>query len=240
MLTWALPCIDKDECVTVKSPASNILVESVYCNWSGGCAIGSLGANTAISNIKYSHVYTQNSNQMLMIKSHGGSGYLENAVFDNFMGHSNAYTLDLDSAWSSQTLVAGNGVQYTNLTFSHWHGTATAGATRPVIKLVCPAAAPCKELDISSFYIWTETGSSEKYQCENAYGSGGCLRAGSSYTTYTTTATVTTMSSYSYTTMPGELTAGLGLTTSIAIPPVPTSFYPGLKPTSALCKSGGC
>lgn len=48
----------------MKSPASNILVESVYCNWSGGCAIGSLGADTAISNIEYNHIYTQNSNQM--------------------------------------------------------------------------------------------------------------------------------------------------------------------------------
>lgn len=48
----------------MKSPASNILVESVFCNWSGGCAIGSLAADTAISNIEYNHVYTQNANQM--------------------------------------------------------------------------------------------------------------------------------------------------------------------------------
>lgn len=48
----------------MKSPASNILVESVFCNWSGGCAIGSLAADTAISNIEYNHIYTQNSNQM--------------------------------------------------------------------------------------------------------------------------------------------------------------------------------
>ena len=34
---------NKDECVTVKSPASNLLIENIYCNWSGGCAIGSLG-----------------------------------------------------------------------------------------------------------------------------------------------------------------------------------------------------
>lgn len=27
---------NKDECVTVKSPASDILVENIYCNWSGG------------------------------------------------------------------------------------------------------------------------------------------------------------------------------------------------------------
>lgn len=37
---------NKDECVTVKSPANHILVENIYCNWSGGCAMGSLGADT--------------------------------------------------------------------------------------------------------------------------------------------------------------------------------------------------
>ncbi|KAI1317826.1 pectin lyase fold/virulence factor [Xylariaceae sp. FL0255] len=40
---------NKDECVTVKSPASNIMIESIYCNWSGGSAIGSLGAGTGTS-----------------------------------------------------------------------------------------------------------------------------------------------------------------------------------------------
>lgn len=226
--------------MTVKSPASNVLVESVFCNWSGGCAIGSLGADTSISNIEYNHIYTQNANQMLMIKSRGGSGTLENCVFNNFMGHGNAYTLDLDSAWSSQSVADGDGVQYTNLTFSHWHGTAANGAQRPVIRLVCPAEVPCEDLTISSFYVWTESGSYEEYLCENAFGSGPCLHTGSATSTYTTTATVTTVSGYAYTTMPGELSSGLGLTTSISIPAMPTSFYPGLTPTSALCKNGGC
>lgn len=239
MLTSGRP-IDKDECVTVKSPASNILVESVYCNWSGGCAIGSLGADTAISNIEYNNVYSQSCNQMFMIKSNGGSGYLENSVFKNFMGHSNAYTLDLDSAWSSQTTAAGSGVEYTNLTFSEWHGTSSNGAQRPVIRLICQAGVPCKELEVTEFHVWTDSGKSVDYLCENAYGSGYCLKSGSNYAAYTTTSTVTTVASSAYTTMPGEVTAGLGLTVSIAIPPVPTSFYPGLEPSKALCKSGGC
>jgi hypothetical protein len=54
----------RDECVTIKNPANHMLVEQIYCNWSGGmssksgdqlvsscntdcvpgCAMGSLGA----------------------------------------------------------------------------------------------------------------------------------------------------------------------------------------------------
>lgn len=210
-------------------------MDGVFCNWSGGSAIGSLGADTDIHDIEYNHIYSQNCNQMFMIKSNGGSGELYNGVFSNFMGHGNAYTLDLDAYWSSESTATGDGVQYTNLTFSHWHGTSENGAQRPVARFICPTEVPCTEIDIESFYIWTESGSYEYYLCENAYGSGACLHADSaSGTAYTTTATVTTVSGYSYTTMPGELSSGLGITTSIDIPAIPTSFYPGLTPTSAL------
>lgn len=59
---------NKDECVTVKSPANHILIEDIYCNWSGGCAMGSLNDGTDISKIQYSNVYTVNSNQMYMVR----------------------------------------------------------------------------------------------------------------------------------------------------------------------------
>ena len=47
---------NRDECVTVKSPSNNILVERIWCNQSGGSAIGSLGSGTAIENIVYRNV----------------------------------------------------------------------------------------------------------------------------------------------------------------------------------------
>jgi rhamnogalacturonan hydrolase len=109
------------------------------------------------------------------------------------MGHTNAYTLDIDSAWSGQSIVAGSGVAYSDLTFAHWHGTCAAGATRAPIQMLCPSGVPCKDITITAFYIWTETGSVEYYKCNNAYGTGPCLKTGSLYTTYTSTGTVTTM-----------------------------------------------
>lgn len=69
-----------------QSPAKNILIENIYCNWSGGCGMGSLGADTDISDIVYRNIYTWKSNQMYMIKSNGGSGTVSNAVFENFIG----------------------------------------------------------------------------------------------------------------------------------------------------------
>lgn len=72
----------------MQSPSKNIQVENIYCNWSGGCGFGSLGAGTNISDVLYRNIYTWSSNQMMMIKSNGGSGFVENVVFENFIGTS--------------------------------------------------------------------------------------------------------------------------------------------------------
>ena len=85
-MRYPLSCADHDE----QSPSNKILVENNYCNWSGGCALGSLGANTSIDTVTYRNVYTWSSNQMMMIKSNGGSGTVTNALFENFIGHGNA------------------------------------------------------------------------------------------------------------------------------------------------------
>lgn len=103
--------------MTVKSPSTNILVERIWCNQSGGSAIGSLGADTAIENILYRNVYTNGGNQIFMIKSNGGSGYLRNVLLQNFIARGTAYGLDVDQFWSGQTTAAGNGVTLTNITF---------------------------------------------------------------------------------------------------------------------------
>lgn len=52
--------------------------------------MGSLGADTDISDITYKNIYTWDSNQMMMIKSNGGSGTVSNVVFENFIGKQQA------------------------------------------------------------------------------------------------------------------------------------------------------
>ncbi|KAE8144223.1 RGase A [Aspergillus avenaceus] len=230
---------NKDECVTVKSPAKNILVENIYCNWSGGCAMGSLGADTNISDITYRNVYTWKSNQMYMIKSNGGSGTVENVVLENFIGHGNSYSLDIDGAWSSMDTVDGDGVQLTNITVRNWTGGEENGAERGPVKVVCAEKAPCTEITIEDFAMWTESGDSQSNTCENAFGSGSCLQEGDGSSTYSTAVTDTAApSGYSATTMAEDLTTAFGTDASIPIPTIPTTFYPGATPYSALAGAG--
>ncbi|EPS30977.1 putative rhamnogalacturonase [Penicillium oxalicum 114-2] len=225
---------NKDECVTVKSPAKNILIENIYCNWSGGCAMGSLGADTAISDIHYRNVYTWASNQMYMVKSNGGSGTVSNVVLENFIGHGNAYSLDIDQQWSSMHTIAGKGVQLNNFTIQNWKGTESNGAQRGPIKVNCAAGAPCTDVKIKDFAMWTETGKYQKEICNNAYGSGSCLRSGKGGS-YSTTVTVNSApTGYYAPKMAADLQAAFGTDSPIPIPTIPTSFYPGQTPIKAL------
>lgn len=103
-----------DECVTVKSPSTNILVESVYCNVSGGCAMGSLGLGTDISLVHYRNIY-ENLAGGHYIKSYGGTGTVTNCVFENFIIHGSAYTLTNNEYWNHDS--GGTGVIVSDITY---------------------------------------------------------------------------------------------------------------------------
>ncbi len=84
----------------------------------------------------------------MMIKSNGGSGSVSNVVFENFIGHSNAYSLDVDQYWSSMSTVDGDGVSLSNMTFSNWSGTCASGTQRGPIKFACADGAPCTDMTV--------------------------------------------------------------------------------------------
>ena len=229
---------NKDECITIKTPAKDMLIEQIYCNWSGGSAIGSLGENTAIETIEYKNIYTWSSNQMMMIKSNGGSGYVKNCTFSNFIGHNNAYALNLNANWAQRALAAGNGVEYSNLRFSNWQATIVT-ASRPPINFDCPSGQPCTDIALSNLTFAPVSGSTMKYTCNNAYGTGYCLKTGSSGAYSSTTSVKVPTSGFDGPKMSGDLPAGLGLTVSIDIPAaIPTLFYPDLNPIKPLMGGG--
>lgn len=114
--------------------------------------------------------------EMFMIKSSGGSGFLKNAKFSNFIGHSNAYSLNIDANWTGRAPVPGPGVELSSLHFENWKGTAADGTQRAPIKIVCPDKVPCKGISITDFAVWTDKGNTVQYKCKSAYGTGACLK----------------------------------------------------------------
>ncbi|OJT11688.1 hypothetical protein TRAPUB_11793 [Trametes pubescens] len=210
---------NRDECVTVKSPASNILVERIWCNQSGGSAIGSLSDGTAIQNIQYRNVYTNGGNQAFMIKSNHGSGYVRSVTFENFISHDTAYGLNIDQYWSSQTPGSGAGVALSDITFSNWDGNVSDGVARPPIQLICADGAPCTGINLNNVNMWSKTDKAV-VKCESAYGSGvSCIKSGSGGAYAKVTQTISRPGGYSTpTTMAGDLASGFATNAAIPTP----------------------
>lgn len=181
-------------------------------------------------------MWTMSSSRISLVEYHvPASKHLANF---NILGHGNAYSLDIDQHWSSQDTSDGDGVQLNNITIRNWKGTAANGLERGPIKVTCSDTAPCTDITIEDFAIWTDEGDSEWYSCESAYGEGACLESGTDYTSYTTTVTVTAApTGYSASTMDDDVSTGFPTDASIDIPAIPTSFFPGLTPYSALASA---
>ncbi len=113
---------------------------------------------------------------MFMIKSNGGSGTVRQCTFSNFIGHANAYSLNLNAFWTQLKLQPGDGVLYRDLNFTGWMGSCADGARRAPINIVCPDAQPCRGITVDDFAVWTEKGGRQYYKCASAFGTGFCLR----------------------------------------------------------------
>ncbi len=130
---------------------------------------------------------------MLLIKSNGGNGPCSNANFANFTGHSNNNTLSIDAYWSGKPTDPGDGVEFDELTFANWAGTCLDGTKMPPIKLHCPTDNVCGSLEVDDFNVWTETGKTELFECQNAYGIGACMNQFAGNGAYKSTTTVKAM-----------------------------------------------
>jgi rhamnogalacturonan hydrolase len=103
-----------DECVTVKSPASNLLIESIHCNLSGGTAIGSLGLNTDIHDVEYNRLY-MNEADACYLKTNNGNGTVADISWTDVYINGGAYVLAINEAWGDD--IGSDGVQISGLTF---------------------------------------------------------------------------------------------------------------------------
>ncbi|KAH7108519.1 pectin lyase fold/virulence factor [Auriculariales sp. MPI-PUGE-AT-0066] len=226
-----------DECVTVKSGSSNLLIESIHCNISGGNAIGSLGTGTSISDVLYRNIYC-NQADPAYLKTNNGSGTVKNIMWDNVIVHGGAYVLALNEGWGEDR--GSTGVQLTNLTFKNWWGY-NSNNSRAVIRLECDPDVPCTGITLSNINLWTNAAGATnvKWTCQSAFGSGACLRKtpATSYA-YSATTVSTAPATWSTVRMPNDHSSAFPRT-KFTIPPIPTTFFPGLKPFSKLLSISG-
>ncbi|PMD24596.1 glycoside hydrolase family 28 protein [Hyaloscypha hepaticicola] len=219
---------NRDECISVKSPSQNVLIEDVYCNQSSGMSIGSLTADAdtaaAISNITMRNIYIHQCTQMLMIKTFpggtGATGYVKDSVFENFWAYDTTYGLDIDQYWESHTTPNTGAVALSGLTFKNWTGTVDNGLSRGPIVIGGSNVVPLTDIMLSDFSMWTVNENKILNQCKNVYGTGYCAATSTAAALAAFTTTVTTTSppaGFTSPTSPAWGVAGYGITIPIPV-----------------------
>lgn len=235
---------NRDECVSVKSPSNNVLIEEAYCNHSGGMSIGSLTADiddasdaAAVSNITMRNVYATQCTEMLMIKTYpggnGAEGYVKDSLFENFFGYDTTYALDIDQYWQSKTTPDTGAVALSDLTFRNWTGSLANGIQRGAVIIRGSDIVPLQGITLEDFDMWSLYSNEVINQCKNVYGTGMCIQATTGTATYTTSVT-STVSPTGWTTPTAPAWAVTGYGTTVAIPIyTPAVFWPTASTAAA-------
>jgi len=174
---------NRDECVTVKTPTHNILVENIFCDNSGGCMIGSFGdkGQTAeIENIHYRNCIFSSSEGGVGLKTFPGNhGYVRNVTYESMTMAHVIKPITVDTFWCPhQVCPPDDGdLQVTDFTFRNISGT-NSGSTRPAMQFSCSAKNPCKNFKVEDVLLTNDDGKPVHNTCSNAFGSGACLTPG--------------------------------------------------------------
>ncbi|KAJ8066220.1 hypothetical protein OCU04_005304 [Sclerotinia nivalis] len=165
---------NRDECVSIKSPSHNALVENLVCNQVGsGISIGSLNVSAEISNIHARNISVLGGNEIVFIKTYpGGSGYVSNILWENFRSKSSLYGINLNQYWQQTYIPDSGAVSLTNITFRNFSGSIQNGAKRPALYLLASDYIPATDITVKDVTVWTESGSTSVNHISNVFGVG--------------------------------------------------------------------
>eukprot|EP00039_Didymoeca_costata_P016128 m.284026 g.284026 ORF g.284026 m.284026 type:complete len:438 (-) comp16339_c3_seq10:94-1407(-) len=119
-----------DDCVTIKSGSSNVLVEDLYCEKGDGLTIGSVWYDN-VTNVTYRRVIMNQTHNGPMIKGRSqGNATVADITFEDVQLIDVRLALTIDCVYETQgTVVPNIGVLAENVMFKNISGTVSAGSS---------------------------------------------------------------------------------------------------------------
>ncbi|KAJ1323298.1 galacturan 1,4-alpha-galacturonidase [Microdochium nivale] len=163
-----------DDCFSPKSNASNIHVDTMYCNGTHGQSIGSLGQykgeKSFVENVLIENVWMLNGQHGARIKTWAGEnvgyGYVNNVTFRNFWQASNEYSAYIDSCYfnipTATCAQFPSKMNISNILFENFTGYTSGKYGRAVARLTCSSSpdAVCDNIQFKNFNIETPAATS--------------------------------------------------------------------------------
>ncbi|CAL5868714.1 uncharacterized protein PFLUO_LOCUS2941 [Penicillium psychrofluorescens] len=170
-----------DDCVSFKPNSTNMLVQNMHCNGSHGISVGSLGQyENTYSIVENVYVYNVSmvsaltgarvkvwpntpSSEAADLQGGGGSGRVNNIVFDTFTVKDVDYAIELDQCYgqSNLTLCYENPspLNISNVVFKNFQGTASSKYAPDIATFACSSNTSCSNIQAMNINVQGPEGS---------------------------------------------------------------------------------
>ncbi|KAK3379152.1 exo-polygalacturonase [Lasiosphaeria ovina] len=174
-----------DDCFSPKSNATDLYVNTMYCNGTHGQSMGSIGQYSGeksfIRNVHVENVWLLNGQHGARLKSWAGPdvgyGFIDNVTFKNFWNGNNEYSAFLDSCYFNINATAcaayPSQVNITNVLFDNFSGYTSGKYGRVVARLTCSPNAICQNIQFRNFNVTSPCGGSPVIICDGIRGGIG-------------------------------------------------------------------
>ncbi|KAK2419613.1 Pectin lyase superfamily protein [Trifolium repens] len=176
-----------DDCVSIQTGCSNILVHNVDCGPGHGISIGSLGkenTRACVSNVTVRDTTLHNTLTGVRIKTwQGGSGSVQNIMFSNIQVSEVETPITIDQYYcdggrchNETSAVAVSSIHYANVKGTY---------TKEPVYFACSDSLPCKGITLDTINLESSQSSNDPF-CWKAFGElktqivppVGCLQRG--------------------------------------------------------------
>ncbi|KAK7927406.1 galacturan 1-4-alpha-galacturonidase [Apiospora marii] len=161
-----------DDCFSPKSNATNVHVDTMYCNGTHGQSMGSLGQYSGeksfVQDVVIENVWLLNGQHGARLKTWAGPdigyGFIDNVTFRNFWQANNEYSAFIDSCYfninSSTCAEYPSKMNITNILFENFSGYTSGKYGMAVAKLTCSTNpdAVCENIEFRNFTVQSPCG----------------------------------------------------------------------------------
>lgn len=149
--------INGDDCITVKSGSSNVLVEDLYCEHGDGLTIGSIWYDD-VTNITYRRVVMNRTHNGPMIKGRSqGNATVRDILFEDVTLHEVYLAITIDCDYETAGTVLPNiGVLARDVTFRNISGTVSPPRPRAESQLGDARSDPSFLVDAAGTFFCRE------------------------------------------------------------------------------------
>ncbi|KAI0541554.1 family 28 glycosyl hydrolase [Xylaria digitata] len=176
-----------DDCFSPKSNASNVHVDTMYCNGTHGQSMGSLGQYAGemsfVKDVVIENVWLLNGQHGARLKTWAGPdvgyGFIDNVTFRNFYQANNEYSAFIDSCYfniDTETCAEyPSMMNLTNISFENFTGYTSGKYGLAVAKLTCSTNpnAVCENITFKDFNITSPCDGDPVIICDGIKGDTG-------------------------------------------------------------------